>query len=386
MDSFSFLLRVIVTDNTNVGRVLVAIVTIIAIVAAMAARRHHRRYRGTETAYLQQVKTRLGDLLAPLAPEAVAKEAGQSAPPSAGALAIGARLVSAEELAASVPPACIIGDRLHMIARLRKSQTKVNLTALQQVSRAKEAAKNSLRFPGFAVNILMLIGLLGTFVGIAIVIEQIGVNIGRGDGSLQSFSLAFGGMYTKFATTLVALAGAIVLAILNFRLAQAQEAYFEELDRFTVAELLPATIPALEDETLLERISQRLEESFTLIQDIADRNAKTAEEVQAIQSGFTEIINNIRQQTRAEGAGNLQNLLGHVAGVIDQVSQVNLTLRQVASSLPETLTESNRRIERVLTERVTHTSRESHRLPQTVSFLALGAAVVLLFITILAKG
>src|SRR5262249_7056030 len=162
-----------------------------------------------------------------------------------------------------------------------------------------------------------------------------------GDGSLQSFGKAFGGMYTKFSTTLVGLACAVVLASLNFRLAQAQERFFEELDRFTVSELLPATIPALEDETLLERISQQLEQSFSLIEEIASKNAKTVEEVAAIQAGFADIVSNIRQQVRAEGPDRLQNLIGQTAGVIDQVSRVNDTLQSLVSDLPKALTASN---------------------------------------------
>ncbi len=379
MDSIQLLYRVIITDNTLVGLVLVVGLLVLATIGAWHARSHFDRYRGPETNYLNQAKTRLRSL----------RSKGGESPQGENPQRL-SNLVSAEELAQGVPPDSIVGDRLRMIALLRQSQTKVNLAALQQISRAHEAARVSLRFPGMAVNLLMLVGLLGTFIGIAIVIQQIGLNITQGDGSLQSFGKAFGGMYTKFSTTLVGLACAVILACLNFRLAQAQERFFEDLDRFTVAELLPATIPALEDETLLERISQQLEQSFTLIEEIASKNAKTVEEVGAIQAGFADIVSNIRQQVRTEGPDRLQNLIGQMAGVIDQVSRVNDTLQSLASELPKALTASNSRLEAALASRGTEPSFQpapkEHKLPYLMSFIAFGAAVLVLFITIAVKG
>jgi len=384
MDSLELLYRVIIVDNTAVGLLLVTGLTILALVAAVLARRHFHRYRYTEANYLNQVKTRLRNMR-----ENPTGDEQEDKKESAGPLS---NLVSAEELAQGVPVDSIIGDRLRVIAVLRKSQTKVSLAALQQISRAREAARVSLRFPGMAVNLLMLVGLLGTFIGIAIVIQQIGLNINQGDASLQSFGKAFGGMYTKFSTTLVGLAGAIVLATLNFRLAQAQERFFEDLDRFTVAELLPATIPAVEDETLLERVSLQLEQNFSVIQDIAAKNTKTAEEVGAIQTGFTDILNNIRQQTRVEGPDRLQNLLGQMTGVIEQVSRVSEALEALATALPAAVRESAQKGGYAPTAAPptlfpAHSAPvREHKLPYAMSFVAFGAAVILLFITIAVRG
>jgi len=378
MESLELLFRVIVTGNTLVGLILVLGLVILAVVGGQLAVAQTRRYRVIETNSLNQVKTRLRQMR--LNAGSAEEEAEK---PLCG-------IVSAEELAQGVPPESIIGDRLRIIAQLRKSQTKVNLAALQQITRAHEAARIALRFPAMAVNLLMLIGLLGTFIGIAIVIQQIGLNIDLGDGSLQSFGKAFGGMYTKFSTTLTGLAGAIAVAVLNFRLAHAQERYFEDLDRFTVAELLPATIPVFEDETLLERVSRQLEQSFSLMQEIATKNAKTVEEVAAIQTGFADIVGNIRQQTRADAPDRLHNLLGQVAALVDQVGRVSEALQTLAGSLPAAVSESNRRLEHALNsrppEQLSPAPSAPHKLPYAAAFLALGAAVVLLFITIVVRG
>jgi len=418
MESLQLLFRVIITDNTLVGLILVALLAGMTTVAAAMARSHYRRYTGPETSYLNQVKSRLRSMQSPAeagagtasAPEAAAAAASTSSsdkaaspppppppplvqtpgPDRTTAAPPPSNLVSAEELGSSVPPSSIIGDRLRVIALLRKSQTKVNLAALQQISRAREASRTSLRFPGLAVNLAMMVGLLGTFIGIAIVIQQIGLNINSGDGSLESFGKAFGGMYTKFSTTLVGLACAIVLACLNFRLAQAQERLFEDLDRFTVAELLPATVPVLEDETLLERVSRQLEESFTLIQEVAGENAKTAQEVGAIQAGFVDIVSNIRQQTRTESADRLQNLLGQVSGVMEQVGRVNESLKNLTVALPAALMESNRNLERFLAPLAANARWPEPRAPEGRSWrngyvIAIGAAVLCALIAILVK-
>jgi hypothetical protein len=235
-----------------------------------------------------------------------------------------------------------------------------------------------------AVNLAMMIGLLGTFIGIAIVIQQIGVNLNLGEEGLQSFGNVFSGMYTKFSTTLVALACAIVISSLNFRLAQAQECLFEDLDRFTVAELLPATVPALEDETLLERVSQQLEKSFTLLEELARKNAKTAEQVGAIQAGFVDIVADIRKQIQSESSERLQNLLGHAAGLMQQMSRVSDSLQTLASTLPPALSDSNQRLEKTLTSQFLPAMTQ-HKNSHIGWLLGFGAVLLGLLVAILVK-
>jgi RecA/RadA recombinase len=404
MDSIRLLFRVIITDNTAVGLLLVVGIVAMATVAAMMARFHFKRYRGSETNYLNQTKSRLRGLLSSPVQEvgsvtsspgstdhgSTSKATAEPAsitpppPPKVDQPTPLSKLVSVDELASAVPPDSLIGDRLRVIALMRKSQTKVNMASLQQISRAREAARASLRFPAMAVSLAMLVGLLGTFIGIAIVIQQIGLNINQGDGSLESFGKVFGGMYTKFSTTLVGLCSAIVLSCLNFRLAQAQERLFEDLDRFTVSELLPATVPAMEDETLLERVSEQLEQSFTLIEDVARKNAKTAQEVGAIQAGFVDIVASIRQQMRTEASDRMQNLLGHVATLMQQMGRVSDSLTSLATTLPTAVSDSNQRLEKALATYTMPPSGNGKGM-HVGWFIAFGTVVLVLLVAVLIK-
>jgi len=405
MDSIRLLFRVIITDNTAVGLLLVMGIVAMATVAAMMARFHFKRYRGPETNYLNQTKSRLRGLLSSPVQESgsvasspgptnhgstnktTAKPASVTPPPPPPKVDQStplSKLVSVDELASAVPPDSLIGDRLRVIALMRKSQTKVSMASLQQISRAREAARTSLRFPAMAVSLAMLVGLLGTFIGIAIVIQQIGLNINQGDGSLESFGKAFGGMYTKFSTTLVGLCSALVLSCLNFRLAQAQERLFEDLDRFTVSELLPATVQAMEDETLLERVSEQLEQSFTLIEDVARKNAKTAQEVGAIQAGFVDIVASIRQQMRTEASDRMQNLLGHVATLMQQMGRVSDSLTSLATTLPTAVSNSNQRLEKVLAAYTMPPSGNGKGM-HVGWFIAFGTVLLVLLVAVLIK-
>jgi hypothetical protein len=381
MNSFQFIVDVVFTNNTPLGLVLVSLITAITLVAAGMAITHRRRYSTNETNYLRLIVTKLASLKTP--PPAAPREGTENKDtPAATKMRV---LVSAAELASAVPPSSIIGDRLHTIALLRQSQTKVNLAALQQISRAKEASRTTLRFPGIAANLVLLIGLLGTFAGIAIVIRQLGIGIATSNGYLDSFSSAFDGMYTKFSTTLVGTAGAIVLTLLNFRLAQAQELLFEKLDRFTVSELLPATIPAIEDETLLEQIMERLDQSFARIEGIITESARTADRIGALQTAFSEIIANIRKQTRTEGPDRMQNLLGHVASVIEQISVVNGSLQAVPAALAETNKSLEKTLSRATYERP-HTELDRFlREPYTTLIGGFAIAVVVLLAWIALK-
>src|ERR1035438_2649586 len=99
MESLQLLFRVIITDNTLVGLLLVIGLVIMAAVAASFARFHYHRYCKTEANYLNQVKTRLRKMRANTDQETSAASAHPLS-----------NLVSAEELAQGVAPESIIGD------------------------------------------------------------------------------------------------------------------------------------------------------------------------------------------------------------------------------------------------------------------------------------
>src|SRR5579875_3645028 len=136
MDSIRLIFQVVFTNNTAIGLLLVLGICGVGVAAAVMAVSHLRRYSHAETNYLKLVKANLRSLRNP-APESASESAPASESGAPAARTKMSMLVSALELASAVPPESIIGDRLHTIALVRQSQTKVNLGALQQISRAR---------------------------------------------------------------------------------------------------------------------------------------------------------------------------------------------------------------------------------------------------------
>ena len=89
--------------------------------------------------------------------------------------------VDLRELGEKVPGDTLIGDRLAVVGRLKQARVKVTVDALQQMTVLRESSITSLAFPGYAVDLAMMLVLLGTFFGLCLMLLQMqGVVPGAG--------------------------------------------------------------------------------------------------------------------------------------------------------------------------------------------------------------
>ena len=102
------------------------------------------------------------------------------------------------------------------------------------------------------------------------------------------------------------------------------------LESFTTEELLPATIPAIEDETLLEQVSMQLQTSFSRLNEISEQNNDTLKNLSAIQQAFLQIVEQIRASIRHSTPSDLQ-------GILSEMAKVNTSILAMTQKLPETL-------------------------------------------------
>jgi biopolymer transport protein ExbB/TolQ len=346
-------------------------------IASWQALRHTRRYRVTETRALKYIADKLkrsqglnsveadeqdSVIEEDLANEAaMEEETGEENP--AGETAIeeepaekgrnqeketSTRLVPIETLLEGLSRRTVIADRLELIKRMRESQVKVSLSALQQMTLAREASSKSLSLPAYAASLSMMLGLLGTVIGLAIMVQQIdlglpsdirNLTLNSWMASIAHIRGVLDGMRTAFSATMAGIASAIILSWLNHRLAHTQSAFLDRFDRFTTEELLPATVPATEDDSLLEKVSLQLETSFGRLDAIARSNNETLAELNAIEKGFVEIVGTIRDSNKAETSERIQNLIGKTSGVIEHVADLNKSLMAVTEALPSVVSQ-----------------------------------------------
>jgi hypothetical protein len=178
---------------------------------------------------------------------------------------------------------------------------------------------------------------LGTFIGLAVMVQQIqfvlpqssgSVTVGSWTQSVENISRVLGGIKTAFSCSLVGIVCSILASLINFRLRSSQALFFERLERFTTEDLLPAAVPTVEDESLLDRVSLQLENSFTRLDDIYRQNQDALKDMTGAQRAFVDIVEEIRKITRSEASRNLE-------GVLEQISQTNRSVLTVADQLPK---------------------------------------------------
>jgi biopolymer transport protein ExbB/TolQ len=231
----------------------------------------------------------------------------------------------------------LIAERFEAIEKLRTRQVRVNPNALQQLSLSRDDARPGMAVPGAVAGLATMLGLLGTFIGLAVMVQQIqfvlpgssgSVTVGSWTQSVENISRVLGGIKTAFSCSLVGIVCSILASLVNFRLRSSQALFFERLERFTTEELLPAAVPAVEDESLLDRVSLQLENSFSRLDDIYRQNQDALKDMTGAQRAFVDIVEEIRKITRGEASRNLE-------GVLEQISQTNRSVLTVADQLPK---------------------------------------------------
>lgn len=276
-----------------------------------------------------------------------------AAPPDSGAEPAGPRgraagappphpgLVDLGLLGESIDPESLIGDRIRAIATIRRHRVKVDPGTLQGLALYRDAAARGHGFAGFAGGLCMLLGILGTFVGLSMMVQQIHLGLpadpetAGADSwltSVQQLKTVLGGMQTAFSTSLVGMVGAIVASTVAFDNGRRRRRVFEALERLTAGALLPAAVPAVEDEVLLAQVSRQLDDSFTRLDEIHRHNRQALEELTAAEEAFVAIIAEVREITRGQSARSLDALLGELARSNQAVLDVSRQIPRIVAS------------------------------------------------------
>jgi hypothetical protein len=315
--------------NTGIGRVILLFLLALGGAAGTTAVRHRNRYRQRETRALDEVSAKLKRIRE--AEQAEDERQGTIPPP-----------VELHLLREHVPADTLIGDRLAALARMKQARVKVNVDALQQMTLLRENASFGLAFPGYAVDLAMMLGMLGTFLGLCLMLLQMqgvlpsasGVPAAGGFAeAAASLGSIIASKKTAFVTTLVGLACAIAISFLNFLLARAQSAFYDALERFTTAELLPATIPTVEDETAMEKLSLQLSDTFASLGSLSVHHAGNLERLQEMEASFGAIVESIRAITLQSARGPAEEAAGALSTLVRQLGDANDALAKTAESV-----------------------------------------------------
>jgi hypothetical protein len=306
-------INIIWSDNLPPGRIFICLVALSSIAAAVLALYHTWRYRIVETGVLERVKGSL---------HRWQKERQGTAQ----------ELVSVAELKKVARPKSLIHQRLLTIECMRDANVKVDFEALQQVTYAAEAAKLGLRAPAFSVSFILLLGLFGSIVSLCLALPGL-----RGGAGADEVSSTIVTMTAAFSCGMAGLVGSLLVSLFNLALTTAQAHFFEQLERFTVEELLPETAPDIRSEALLMEMHFKIGEAFDRIKQIAEQNHQTVKEFETVAEGFVRLVDSLEESARKGASADVQRVLEQMGEVIGQVSRANDSVLNLAGSVPQAL-------------------------------------------------
>jgi hypothetical protein len=320
-------------NNTSAGRFIIVAIVVFGVMGGAFAAAHWLRYAVHERSWLENVRGRLRRTH----DAGQAAESGEPGPlPLTGEIDL-------RQLAEGIPTASLIGDRLDTILRLRQARVKIDVATLQQSSILKESANWSLSFPAYVVSMVMMLGLLGTFVGLSLMVADIQhalpdpsaqASAANWAESVSSLGRILAGKKTAFSATLVGIFFSLVVSLANFGLARAQSSFYDVLERFTGEELLPASVPE-DGQTPWEKLSRQLGNSFGTLQTLVTAQARSAEQMATVETAFGTIIQNIETITQRAATAPLLSAAGDMTSVIGQLLRVQDAILALTEHLPQ---------------------------------------------------
>jgi len=401
--------RLLWENNTGSGKAVILLIIGLGIAGCLCALWHASRYRGTERNWLETVRGRMQRAQAARAlSSSDTPSTDENAAETAPARPSASPLIELHELSEGIPPQTLIGDRLRTIAQMRQARARVNVDALQQSTMLKESASWSISFPAYVVGLVMMLGLLGTFIGLSMMVVDIqqalpgtrtDANAAQWASSVSSLGRILAGKKTAFSATLVGLCFSIIVSTLNFAMARAQSHFHDLMERFTSEELLPATVPAFDDETPWEKLSTQLGDSFEQLKSLASEQTRSAEQMAAVEKAFATMIENIETITRRAATAPLQGMAGEITNVIGALTHVNTAVIGLTDKLPQVLNAFRQTHQSTLTQitsamqtQQATLDRVSHAIHSDpwmrfgrIGFAAAGAAVVLVVVFVMTR-
>ena len=228
-----------------------------------------------------------------------------------------------------------IRHRIVAIRRLRAHQVKVNLDTLQQLTWAEERTRRGIETPRQVAGWVMMLGVVGTFVGLSDMVQEIRIHIPEGQvgvddmiASLKDLKNVLQGMQTAFSTSVDGMLVALLSAWFAFSVQRLQGQMFSVLESVTVGKLIPASVSSLDDDSILERISIQMEQAFAHLESVTEQNLSSMQEFSAAQGALQSIVKDVQAILNAESRQD-------VRAVIDRIVETNTLVGKLVDKLPD---------------------------------------------------
>jgi hypothetical protein len=238
-------------------------------------------------------------------------------------------------LCEKVPVKTIVYERVNYLGTKAKMGLPADITNLREI--AQEEVENRIEWPKHISNTLVLLGLIGTLVGLSFAINEIAVNTGNqvDTSAIQSAVLnGLEGAKTAFYTSLVGIGGMVVLSSLVISLSQALRTHLNEIENISEGSLVKLLFPEKKEDQLalllnelkpmISDLGQKLDQMAGFTNDVGSHIDHFVEMSRVFESGTRNI-----EQTYAK----LEDLFRAVYTAQEQVSTTATAFAQHLKSV-----------------------------------------------------
>ncbi len=234
------------------------------------------------------------------------------------------------------PMATMLRDRTGTLSLSTTSMRSIMDSIGSRLDEARDTGR-------YMIGLLVFLGLLGTFWGLLDTITTVGQTISALDTKASESSMMFEelksglaaplrGMGTAFSSSLLGLAGSLVLGFLELQASHAQNRFYNELEDWLsgITELTPGTAGADQMSRQLYSAVFEMQRSITELTDRLQTNLPVTEQggtdaVKDLANGVNELVNQMRaEQTVVRQWVDEQS---------QQQSQVSGMLRDLANNI-----------------------------------------------------
>jgi len=331
-------------DSTGVAKFIVILIGFLLLATTVAFFKHWARYGREKDAIDKTGKS----VLDWFSSDPVSEEDEESSQEDLPAIP---RSIPIDHLLEQLKSPSLLKTRLTLLQQLQLSKVKIDVKILQHLSIASESKQWSAKLPSFASSFAMLLGMFGTFLGLTLMVAQIGQELqgleSVDEGGMKALENSFagikgimGGVGTAFYTTLAGLVCTLLVTGYNFLLEQRKAALFEYLEAFTSGVLLPKAFPNLEEGEMLDRISDRLEDAFEGLNETLERNNHTLANIDGLYQKFDQIVLRVKEITQGDTSTQVQQLILEMTNLLASIEKIsekyeNKKILQEITSLEE---------------------------------------------------
>lgn len=246
-----------------------------------------------------------------------------------------------KELEVGIDKDSHIRARIEAVRNLRSRHTKVNLEALQQITLSAERTHNGIELPKQVAGWVMLLGVVGTFIGLSDMVFNIRVtDIESGQiilkDILSNFNDVLSGMNTAFATSIQGMFWALLCGFFAWGVQHKQSKMFHKLENVTVSKLLPATVCNLDDDSILEKVSIKMEHAFEHLEQATDKNQASMQLFTSAQSSLQSMVSDVQKLMENQSQQDVNAAIVRLIETNQLVSQLITHMPNVVSSLDKT--------------------------------------------------